>query len=1434
MKRRILSMILAGVLVLQSSSGVFAEELITEGENGYIETLSDETAETLITVDADDDSCMEDLESTFSEIEGSAASDEMTNTGVSDTTDHEAESLSAMNSNTDEQSQNETAATFIIEDVMEVDTPEQLDVGTSSTNNDCGENVWYSINGTVLTISGNGAMYDYQNTTYVPYISSNSNITQIIVEEGVTRIGNYAFSAMGSASSGYVSISLPSTLEEIGDYAFYNSRVSEITLPDGLKAIGDYAFYNDGLTEITIPNSVTSIGKSAFGSCNSLTTVTLSESITEIPGGLFGYCSSLLEVNIPDSVTKVGNGAFKGCIKLSRISFPEHITEIGSQVFEQCTGLTYVDLPDAITTIPEGTFQSCTNLTSITIPEGVISIGKSAFNYCTSLTELIIPASVTTMGSDTFNGCNNLTSIYFLGDVPENLNTDTQFDNVISEVTLYYLPDANGWYNLDTSAMGKNKITVTSYETASFGENDALNWSLSSSGVLTISGNGAIPDYNSYSDVPWYKMHNNIKEVIIDAGVTEVGKYAFFDCSNLKTVSLPSTLTRIGQGGFFDCESLQSIEIPDSVTELGIQAFGWSGLTSVTIPDSVKTVEVYCFECCPSLERVVWGKGCTAIEEGMFWYCSKLEEVKLPNNLEKIDWGVFQNCKSLQSIEIPSSVTEIGDSAFNCCSSLKDITFPEGITKIDDYMFGGCFALTSFTIPENVTYIGECAFGGTGLTEITIPEKVTEIGAGAFRICTSLNSITFKGALPITSTVQWEGTSFELTEAYTFKDVTATVYYPLGKTGWTGSIPVDFGGTLTMIPYGSASGTCGDNLNWILTEEGVLTIFGTGAMYDFNEDLNGPWYVDYSEKIAINKVVIQDGVTSIGAYAFSDCENLTTVEIPDSVTSIGDLAFLECVNLTQAALPDQLTTIGENAFNGCNKLTQVTLPDQITAIGKYAFYGCGISSIIIPASVQTIGSSAFQNSLLTEVLFLGNYPSIGDYAFAVNTESICITYPENDDTWSGKGDIGHFGKIGSDCPLRNITIGVHVHNWTTVNSKAATCTTEGSITKTCTSCGKTTTDYTAKLGHQYNGEETKKATCTATGVKTYTCSRSGCSDSYTEPIAKISHTISSAWTTTKAATCSATGTQVKKCTKCGTVMKTQSIAAKGHSWSEWVETAAATVFEPKHEQCTCSTCKTTVSRCTGSALTPKIELNYTNIPLQVGQSTTKVVVSKMANGDYIKSWKSSNTSIVKVNATSGKITAQKKTGTAKVTVTLASGITANLTVKVQKNAVKTTGISIVGYTKYTVNKGKKLDLAATMQPTVYPITSLQGITYSSSNTKVATVNSKGVVTAKRAGTAKITMKSGSIKDVVTITVPKTKTTAITGVPTSLSLKKGKTYTLKVKVQPSNSDYAVTYKTSNKKVASITSKGKIKGVKVGTATITVTSGSVKKTFKVKVK
>ena len=216
----------------------------------------------------------------------------------------------------------------------------------------------------------------------------------------------------------------------------------------------------------------------------------------------------------------------------------------------------------------------------------------------------------------------------------------------------------------------------------------------------------------------------------------------------------------------------------------------------------------------------------------------------------------------------------------------------------------------------------------------------------------------------------------------------------------------------------------------------------------------------------------------------------------------------------------------------------------------------------------------------------------------------------------------------------------------------------------------------------------------------------------------------------------------------------------------------------------------------------------------------------MAKGDSLESCSSDKKSVLSVSKTdkkNGTISLKAvKNGTANITIKLASGKTRTYKVTVTTKTIKTTKVTLDA-TSVTLAKGRTL----TLKPALVPFTSTQKITYKSSNSKVAAVSSSGKIKAAAPGTATITVTSGSKKATCKVTV-----SGITNVKSSVTVKKGKTLTLKPKVYGISGK--VTYTTSNKKVATVSSKGQIKGIKKGTATITVKAGSVSATCKVKVK
>ena len=238
---------------------------------------------------------------------------------------------------------------------------------------------------------------------------------------------------------------------------------------------------------------------------------------------------------------------------------------------------------------------------------------------------------------------------------------------------------------LSVMAVGVVSVSAAIVDSGSCGTN--VTWTLDDNGVLTISGSGNMYEYNPWNNPsPW---GTNVTSIVIEDGVTNIGKYAFCGRESLTSVTISDTVTSVGWGAFADCTSLTSVTIPDSVTSIGDEAFiSCSNLTSISIPNTVRR-----------------------IGHGAFDNCSSLISVTIPDSITEIEWQTFYGCRSLTNITIPESVTSIGRGAFNCCYGLTNIVIPDSVTSIGERAFENCPNLTIVRIGNSVTNIGEKAIG---------------------------------------------------------------------------------------------------------------------------------------------------------------------------------------------------------------------------------------------------------------------------------------------------------------------------------------------------------------------------------------------------------------------------------------------------------------------------------------------------------------------------------------------------------------------------------------------------------------------------------------------------------------------------------------------------------------------------------------------------
>ena len=824
-----------------------------------------------------------------------------------------------------------------------------------------------------------------------------SQLTSIVLPDSITTIGQNAFYYSGIYNStanwedGALYIgdyliatnsNLPATcaIKEgtrlIADYTFSgkSSSLTSVIIPESVVRIGDRAFYNcDALTYIRIPSSVKNIGRESFYDCSQLAFVDLSEGLTTIGEEAFNNCDALTHITIPSTVTSIGNSAFYNCGALNAI-YLEATTPptLGSSVFsytssslkcylacgllgeylassawpylfsnfiEYCPSDTYHTFDYEDTNTQWQFIQSGqTNQWTIGIAAGsasmknkslYISNDGTSFAYdqnAASTSWAYLPVTLTTTDSIFFSWkgvgetCCDYAYAYLIpaGSLPTAGSTTLPegaiaVGNKINQQTTWQcdtiVPNVEGNYNLcfmwtNDESSGTTSIAIDDVRIGSaigIAANkcgDDLYWTLADS-TLTITGSGAMYEYANMQMIPWYNQRNNIAYVSLPDGLTNIARNAFYNCDALRTVNIPNGVTSIGRDAFYDCDALTTITLPNTVTNIG--------------------------------NRV-------------FYDCYNLSSaINIPEGVTAIGDSTFYNCNRITSITIPNTVTSIGTYAFYNCDGISDIIIPNGVTTINDYTFYNCDGFTSIIIPNSVTSIGIYAFGYCyNLASVTIGNAVSSLADRAFYNCSVLDIVYVLSQTP---------PALGTNALYS----TPLCYIPAGTLA-----AYQASDWANYVSGFVEQGQCGDNLYWTISD-GVLSITGSGAMYDYTAEALAPWYGQLANITTIN---LPDGLTSIGAWAFYDCDAISSISIPNTVTAIGNEALYHCSSLTSVSIPNSVTTLGYEAFANCTLLTNVSLGSSVTSIGGYAFSYCpALAKMTLKSETPpTPGDYIFSNS----------------------------------------------------------------------------------------------------------------------------------------------------------------------------------------------------------------------------------------------------------------------------------------------------------------------------------------------------------------------------------------------------------------------------------------------------------------------------------------
>ena len=903
---------------------------------------------------------------------------------------------------------------------------------------------------TTLTVSDGNDRYEVdQNAaliltdgaekTLVYYLRSGAPETYA-VPAGTTQIGENAF--RGAAVS---EVSIPASVTFVAANAFNGSALATVTFAqeDGAQLIiGQYAFYNTQLTEVALPARTFAIDDYAFAADSQgfmydgdvrLASITFgtNSKLNSLGSNVFQY-SFLETIDLPASLATMGDGVFRNNAYLVSVRLPEGLTTMGNETFYADDALESVYLPSTLRTMGSGTFSGCEYLTDVTFAEGftIERLAVDTFSGCDYLEEITLPASLTEV----------------TGEVDEYGNRTGLFEG------LYYLTKV-------TFAEGSRCVEI--------GPNAFANSSLSE---ITLPASLTTIGHSAFRGT-------ELESIVIPRTVTRIDAYAFSDCRSLESVQIEPGIAAIPGNAFANCTSLTSITIPASVTSLSASAFtGCSALTDVyleagnpafvmengvlytadmtqvvfmpvsvtsfTIPAAMTSADII------SMLGTAEGLKEIVVEEGNPVYRAKfgvlydsewnlllvpvaMETYTIPKEVTFIaaqnpdDYygGNYFSATAIKEIDFEEGRTERlviaeggwGQGAFVGMQALTTVTLPANVT-IGAYAFYNCNALNSVTLTPGAGTIGNNAFGYTDLKSLTIPEGYTSIGDNIFSYCEKVEEVSLPATLTdisekafgncdslIDVTVAAGNTVYKVDHDVLYKtDMTQVIFVPVKLD--TFYIPADLTDAELLLDalqrpealasieiaaentafrvkdnvvYDSAWNllyVCPAITSYTIPKEVVSLpsdgyFYGTGVTsVTFEdgrtaalvlEDGGNMYGTRYGVFVGMNALasVSLPANTTIGAYAFAGLYALKTVTLGEN-TSIGERAFNNCAYLDTLTF-DSKTNIGRNAFSGCKALSSLTFPAN-TVIGESAFNGCTrLTSVAFASANVTLTGNPF-------------------------------------------------------------------------------------------------------------------------------------------------------------------------------------------------------------------------------------------------------------------------------------------------------------------------------------------------------------------------------------------------------------------------------------------------------------------------------------------
>lgn len=763
--------------------------------------------------------------------------------------------------------------------------------------------------------------------------------------------------------------------KEIGVGAFHNcSELTSVILHEGVTRIGAWAFGNcSGLRTMIVPNSVRT-NDGAFSGCmfdkiimpghleigDVSKDIEISEGSTFIAAGAFHGYSRLRSVTIPNTVTNIGYGAFYDCKWITDIVIPKGVRTIDGQAFYDCTGLKSLSIMNPDVQFTGGaTFGGCTNLSDVTLPgwdcgipfafgsvtnvvitPGTTSIAGGAFRDCSTIRRVSIPDSVTDVGDSAFAGCSAIERLT----IPQ---------SVCSEGLQKVFPDAYAHIHEIEILEGTRSIGQNAFAGCEALSTISIPSSVSSSADFAFSGCVGIERVDIADFSAWLKIRFGVEAnplsvskavlylngepltiegtFVVTNDVVTIPDYAFRNQTRLTNIVLPDGLMRIGAGAFDGCASLTSINLPDTLTDWGLDSLppamregyaydmnglmivdGWlldcqdKTLSLLTVPEGVVGIGSYALAEMYDLETVNLPQSLRYIAEGAFREDTYLDNLVIPDGVEIIGDRAFEDCSFIQTMTLGSGIKSVGARAFAGCTQLSSVTFNEGLVEIGAETFNGCWRMQSVSLPLSTTNVASSAFSGcTSLAGVTVPTHGGKVSEWFAPVCSQIRDVTVpEGEVEVRASM-FEG--------------------------------------------------CG-SLQTVQMPDSITNI-AARAFYGCS---------------SLPEVWLPESLMAVGGETFRNCSSLTAAALPENVTCIGARAFQGCSNLSALTLPRGLEALPDYVFADCWSLDSFVVPAAVTNLGNYIVSG-STTAIYYLGNAPAYGANVYGNASgsLTSYVTLG-------------------------------------------------------------------------------------------------------------------------------------------------------------------------------------------------------------------------------------------------------------------------------------------------------------------------------------------------------------------------------------------------------------------------------------------------------------------------------